>query len=384
LTELDVKVELKGYHLYKRPVAIIRLPSNFRTLSSTIMGGGYIETDTLFIFEVPLGYDERDPEGDLEKVCREYGLGPPCVGFMTAADVRKVITVTKETVNGVTAVTVATAGTTNALVAGEQISQDILDSLNKRKAGTINIITAVDVPLEDCGMANAIMTMTEAKAAALKDVGLNATGTTSDAVAICCPPGKGGKYAGTATDVGVAVARSVRAAVAGSVRKWTNGKKGPAKDFMSRLEEMGIGEAEMWEAAAGLYVPDPSWGEEMIREKFRKHLRVLRKDINVNAMVFAAINMEEMGCRDEMYGLDRGRYFQDPVHLVADELLGIALAEYIAGTKGLFEYVRYDKKKPGVLGTLGPFLDDIVASLIGSIMSRIYTELLEGEDKLGS
>jgi phosphatidylglycerophosphatase A len=56
----------------------------------------------------------------------------------------------------------------------------------------------------------------------------------------------------------------------------------------------------------------------------------------------------------------------------------------VAGTKGLFEYVRYDKKKPGILGTLGPFLDDIVASLIGSIMSRIYTELLEGEDKLGA
>ena len=28
-------------------------------------------------------------------------------------------------------------------------------------------------------------------------------------------------------------------------------------------------------------------------------------------------------------------------------LLGIALAQYVAGTKGLFEYVRYDKKKPG-------------------------------------
>jgi adenosylcobinamide hydrolase len=101
-------------------------------------------------------------------------------------------------------------------------------------------------------------------------------------------------------------------------------------------------------------------------------------------MMYAAINMEEMGNRDEMFGLDDGRFLEDPVHLVADELLGIALAEYIAGTKGLFEYVRYDKKKPGILGTLGPFLDDIVASLIGSIMSRIYTELLEGEDKLGS
>ena len=73
---------------------------------------------------------------------------------------------------------------------------------------------------------------------------------------------------------------------------------------------------------------------------------------------------------------------EDPVHLLADELLGIALAQYIGGTKCLFEYIRYDKKKPGILSKLGPFMDDIVASLIGATMSTIYTEILEGEGRL--
>ncbi|TFG56311.1 MAG: hypothetical protein E4H30_04605 [Methanomassiliicoccus sp.] len=83
-----------------------------------------------------------------------------------------------------------------------------------------------------------------------------------------------------------------------------------------------------------------------------------------------------------MYGLDIKKFEEDPVHLLADELLGIALAEYIGGSKCVFEYIRYDKKKPGVLSELGPFMDDIVASLIGATMSTIYSDLLEGEGRI--
>jgi alpha-ribazole phosphatase CobZ len=80
--------------------------------------------------------------------------------------------------------------------------------------------------------------------------------------------------------------------------------------------------------------------------------------------------------------MDVKQFEEDPVHLLADELLGIALAEYIGGSKCLFEYIRYDKKKPGILSELGPFMDDIVASLIGATMSTIYSEILEGEGRI--
>jgi adenosylcobinamide hydrolase len=379
MSDFDVNIE-KGEYLGK-PVAIIRLPGRFRVLSTTIMGGGYTETDTIFILEVKMGYDNNRPEEDLEEVRRRYSLPVDCVGFMTAADVNRVLTVTREEVNGCRAITVATAGVTNAVYAGERLPQEIIDLLPKHVAGTINVVSVVDQPLQDCGLAGGIITMTEAKSAALVDMKVKGTGTTSDAVAIACPCGTGDKYCGPATDMGMAMARSVRGGVGESIRRWNGNNKG-ARDFGYRLDELGIGPEEMWEAAQALYVPNPSWDIDHLKAMFMRHLAVLRKDINVNAMMYAAINMEEMGNRNEMYGLDEGRFHEDPVHLVADELLGIALAEYVAGTKGLFEYVRYDKKKPGILGILGPFLDDIVASLIGSIMSRIYTELLEGEDKL--
>ena len=387
MNDLDVKVRMENNG--NEGFAIMTLPEKFRMLSSTIMNGGYAETDTVFFYEVPLGYDNSFPEEDMEHQCRKFGIPPHAVGFMTAADIRRVITVSREEFNGVQAVAVATAGVTNAVYAGERLPKEVLDILpehvppcDRNPPGTINILVAVNVPLHDCGLANALVTVTEAKTAALMDTGVDGTGTTSDAVSVACPVGGGGKYAGTATDVGVVIARAVRSAVGASVLKWGNGKR--PKDFITRLDEMGVGEKEMWEAASALYVENPDWSTDVLREMFSRHLSVLRKDINVNAMMVAAMSMEGLGLKDELFGLDGGRFLEDPVHLVADELLGMSLSQYIAGTKGLFEYIRYDKKKPGVLGTLGPFLDDIVASLIGSIMSRIYTELLEGEDRLGS
>ena len=380
MSDFDVSIEMGEY--LDRPVAIVRLPYRCKVLSSTLMGGGFTETNTIFILEVKMGYDHPRPEEDLENVCQKYSLPKDSVGFMTAADVKRVITVKRGQLNGKGAIAVVTAGTTNAVYAGERLPQEIIDLLPKHKVGTINIIALLDSPIDDCGMAGAIITMTEAKSAALMDMNIKGTGTTSDAVAVVCPLGTGDKYCGPATDAGMLMARTVREAVAESVRKWN--KNNGTKDFGYRLDERGIGPEEMWDAALALYVPDPSWDIGVIKEMFMKNLIVLRKDINVNAMVHAALTMEDLGNRDELYGLDKGRFREDPVHLVADELMGIALAEYIAGTKGLFEYVRYDKKKPGILGTLGPFVDDIVGSLIGAIMSRIYTELLEGEDKLGA
>ena len=55
----------------------------------------------------------------------------------------------------------------------------------------------------------------------------------------------------------------------------------------------------------------------------------------------------------------------------------MAIAECIGGTYARFEFTRYDQKKPGILSTLGPFLDDAVAGLIAGCTSRLYTECVE-------
>jgi adenosylcobinamide hydrolase len=367
----EIRVDLKLTALEGNHFAIVRLPERMQVLASTLRNGGYVEADTVLMMQVDKGYDGQDPVGELREICRRFKLPQDTVCFMTAADLHKVITTASETYHGVQAVTVATAGVINAVMAGELLPESLVDSL--KKPGTINILVAVNQPLEPAGLANAIITITEAKTAAMMDTGVRGTGTTSDAVAIACRRGKGTLFAGTATDVGIAIARSVRRAVGESIRKW-DGRQ--PLDMLTMLERRGITMEVLWRTAQELYYENPEWDTEDIRRRFVAHLQMLNDDVNVTSMIHAAMLIEEAGYRDEIHALRPGEFQDDPMHLVADEMLGIALAEYISGTRGLFEYTRYDKKKPGILKELGPFLDDIVGSLIGATMSKIYTDLL--------
>lgn len=214
-TDLEIDV---GFHLANETeVALIRLPQHFRVLSSAVLGGGLISTDKLVVMEVRRDYDNPSPQTDLLAVCREMDLGEDVVGFMTAARIRKVLTVREAEVNGTRAVTVVTAGLTNMVVAGEPLSHSVNGDIYKHN--TINIISVMSEPLNMAGMINAVITLTEAKTAALMDLGIRATGTTTDAIAVCCPPGEGRQYAGTATEVGLAMARATRSAVRESLIK---------------------------------------------------------------------------------------------------------------------------------------------------------------------
>jgi len=367
----EIRMDLRLTTLEGTHFAIVRLPERMRILASTLRNGGYVESDTVLMMQVERGYDGQDPVGELKGICHELKLPEDTVCFMTAADIRRVITTVSETYHGVQAVTLATAGVINAVMAGELLPESLVNSL--KKPGTINILVAVNLPLEPAGLANAIITVTEAKTAAMMDTGVRGTGTTSDAVAVACQLGNGALFAGTATDVGIAIARSVRRAVGESIRKW-DGRQ--SLDMLTMLERKGITMEVLWSTARELYFENPDWDTEDLRRRFVAHLEMLNRDVNVSSMVHAAMLIEEAGYRDEIHALRPGEFKDDPMHLVADEMMGIALAEYISGTRGLFEYTRYDKKKPGVLRELGPFLDDIIGSLIGATMSKIYTDLL--------
>jgi len=64
--------------------------------------------------------------------------------------------------------------------------------------------------------------------------------------------------------------------------------------------------------------------------------------------------------------------------LVADELLGLTIANYIAGAKGIFEFIRFDQAKPGILKKLGPISNDAIGGLIAGVSSNMYTRALSG------
>ncbi|WP_457741586.1 adenosylcobinamide amidohydrolase [Thermococcus sp.] len=175
-----------------------------RALSNAPHRGGLVKANGFFFLKVPKNYS-GDYKADCLAFEREKEL-ENFVGFMTAADIGKVLSVAKR--GSVTAY--ITAGITNPAIAGEVPPP--------WKPGTINIALVIDEGLTVGAMANAIMTATEAKTYTLLSLGYNATGTTSDGIGVFAFEGET-EWAGTATKLGISIGRAVREALEESLRK---------------------------------------------------------------------------------------------------------------------------------------------------------------------
>jgi adenosylcobinamide amidohydrolase len=80
--------------------------------------------------------------------------------------------------------------------------------------GTINIVVSVPERLTDSALVNAVSTATEAKVQALAELGIDATGTATDAVCVLCPAeGRPFAFGGPRSTWGSRLARAVHAAV---------------------------------------------------------------------------------------------------------------------------------------------------------------------------
>jgi len=139
-----------------------------------------------------------------------------------------------------------------------------------------------------------------------------------------------------------------------------------------RLAKKKINLEDLINTALEMYIPDRRLGtkEEMVR-KLREGFKKTFQDVNVCALVIAGLYLEEAGGKGSIPGLSREEYEKDPVYLIADELLGIQIAQYIAGSRALFEFERFDKKKPGILKTLPPIMDDVIGGLIAGVLVKV-------------
>ena len=156
--------------------------------------------------------------------------------------------------------------------------------------------------------------------------------------------------------------------------KSTQEAKKPA--LLQYLEEKGIALNDFVETAMELFVPHPGVeskeeAKRIIIEEFNDAL----SDVNVSCMVVACYRTEEDAKVGLIPGLTRERFLGRP-GLVADELLGMTIANYIAGARGIFEFVRFDQNKPGILGKLGPITNDAIGGLIAGCSSNMYSQAL--------
>ena len=143
------------------------------------------------------------------------------------------------------------------------------------------------------------------------------------------------------------------------------------------LEQKGISLKELVDAGLEMFVPHP--GLENVAKAavlLREELLDALADVNVSCLLVAAFRAQEDAEKGLIPGLSKERFLGRP-GLVADEVLGLAIANYVAGTKGVFEYTRFDQAKPGILKKLGPITNDAVAALIAGASSNMYTKVLK-------
>lgn len=94
-------------------------------------------------------------------------------------------------------------------------------------------------------------------------------------------------------------------------------------------------------------------------------------DINVITLLVAAIRTEQDFAANRIREIDISN---DSAYLYSDEVLGLAISNQIAGTRGTLNFKTYIDAKPGIIYGLPPMLNDIFAGLIAGCISKILEE----------
>ncbi|MEM3956576.1 MAG: alpha-ribazole phosphatase CobZ [Candidatus Bathyarchaeia archaeon] len=138
---------------------------------------------------------------------------------------------------------------------------------------------------------------------------------------------------------------------------------------------------DLIDTALELFVPHPGVetkekAAKILEEEFTDTL----SDVNVSCLIVACFRAEEDARAGLIPGLSKERFMGRP-GLVADELLGMTIASYIAGARGVFEFIRFDQAKPGILKKLGPIVNDAIGGLVAGVSSNMYTRALREHTK---
>jgi adenosylcobinamide amidohydrolase len=172
-----------------------------------------------------------------DSACGEIGLEPTAVALMGTAANMNYASIAERTADDAAVMAIVTAGVQgNAACAGDPTTwRETASGWEKIKtlpyAGTINTMLLVNQPLSQGAMASAVVTMTEAKTAALQKLSIRslhspdfATGTTTDQYCVAAPLTGSFTLKSTSTGVqlGELIGIAVRDATLEALR-WQNG-----------------------------------------------------------------------------------------------------------------------------------------------------------------
>jgi adenosylcobinamide amidohydrolase len=246
---------IEGITLFlKENVLAVLSDKPLNTISSAFHnGGGLKKTKAILNVEVLKSCSDKhlhdNPDGYVVESAKKFGLNESFIGMVTAAAVENFSLVSKR--KGELAVSVIATAADNegntcnhAESAGEPIHI-------QESEGTINIIAIIDGnPTDNC-LVGTLITITEAKMAALRELdirsrysGDEATGTVTDAIVVA-ETNRGSPiiYGGPASELGQLIGYCTRKAVKEAVTKANEFM--PSRSIKERLGEMHLSIARL-------------------------------------------------------------------------------------------------------------------------------------------
>ncbi len=203
--------------IVKDNVLAVFCDNGLKTVSSAFYNGGRKQVKAVLNVGVPEGYNDRslhlDPLELITSSAAKLGFTKDYLAMVTAAKIENYSLVTKDA-DDFSVTVVATAGCKHGESSGEEMNvQEI--------RGTINIIVLINAKPTDSCLVASLITATEAKSAALRDLdvrslytGDSATGSITDSVTIASTrQGKKISYGGPASKLGKLVGYCSRRAV---------------------------------------------------------------------------------------------------------------------------------------------------------------------------
>jgi adenosylcobinamide hydrolase len=226
----EVKLAQGAKLVVKENVLAVFCDHPLKTVSSAFYCGGHQCVHAILNVGVPEGYNDvflhQDPLELIRSSAAKVGVTKEYLAMVTAAKIQN-FSLVEEKLEDFSVSVAVTAGCKHGESAGEQINA-------QEMCGTINIIVFIDAYPSDSCMVAALITATEAKSAALRDLdvrslysGDSATGSITDSVTVASTEvGKVIALAGPASKLGKIIGRCTRRAVAEALLKqepfWNN------------------------------------------------------------------------------------------------------------------------------------------------------------------
>lgn len=251
-------------YLYNKSV-IIKFNGKRGVLSTSIINGGYSEEITaVFNHDAKtapgMGCKLKAPtyKEHMEIISEELGLAHRfTTGIGTAADMKNISIVKKSHKNLVITALVTGGIETNGGRIGDPASYIEEDSkIEILKPGTINIIVMIDGKVDSGVLTRSLITITEAKTAAIQELlaGSNystglATGSGTDGTIICCNLDSDRIYsnAGKHSKLGELIGLSVKEAVKKALDLQSGLNEKNQKSILRRAKRYGITSETLWE-----------------------------------------------------------------------------------------------------------------------------------------